>query len=107
MMAVERSVDRKRRWRRLGYGKAFFGLLGSLFLIAMPAMAAEFPLAAKQTAVGAVEFSSTHEPDTLRDLGRHYDLGFTQLMAANRGVNPWIPGNGRQIIVPNFYLLPD
>jgi L,D-transpeptidase ErfK/SrfK len=90
-----------------GYAKALFGLLGSLFLIVMPAMAAEFPLAAKQTAVGAVEVSSTHEPDTLMDLGRHYDLGFTQLMAANRGVNPWIPGNGRQIIVPNFYLLPD
>ena len=106
-MSVERSVDRKRRWRRLGYGKALFGLLGSLFLIGMPAMAAEFPLAAKQTAVGAVEFSSTHEPDTLMDLGRRYDLGFTQLMAANRGINPWNPGNGRQITVPNFYLLPD
>ncbi len=106
-MAVERSVDRKRRWRRLGYVKTLVGSLGVLFVTVTPAMAAEFPLAAKQTAVGAVEVSSTHELDTLMDLGRHYDLGFTQLMAANRGVNPWNPGNGRQITVPNFYLVPD
>jgi L,D-transpeptidase ErfK/SrfK len=106
-MAVERLVDRKRKWCRLGRGKMLFGTLGSLVLMVMPAMAAEFPLAAKQTAVGAVAVAAAHEPDTLMDLGRQYDLGFTQLMAANHGVNPWIPGNGRQITVPNFYLLPD
>ncbi len=45
--------------------------------------------------------------DTLMDIGRRYDLGFTQLLAANRGVNPWAPGDGQSIRVPSFYLLPD
>jgi L,D-transpeptidase ErfK/SrfK len=85
----------------------FFGWLGTLGVVATPAAAAEFPLAAKQTAVGAVDVYVTHDPDTLMDVGRRYDLGFTQLMAANTGVNPWTPGDGRQITVPSFYLLPD
>jgi L,D-transpeptidase ErfK/SrfK len=110
MMAFERSVDRMRYWRRLDFGKTFVGAFGVLFLFVLPAVAAEFPVAATQTAVGAVEIveiQATQEPDTLMDVSRRYDLGFTQLMAANRGVNPWTPGNGRQITVPNYYLLPD
>jgi L,D-transpeptidase ErfK/SrfK len=106
-MAVAQSMDPLRKRRRPGYGNALSGLLGSLFLIATPAAAAEFPLAAKQTAVGAIETYATHGQDTLMDIGRRYDLGFTQLMAVNRGVNPWVPGNGRRITVPNLYLLPD
>jgi L,D-transpeptidase ErfK/SrfK len=72
-----------------------------------PAWAAEFPLEPKQVAVGATETYATLPADNLMDVGRRYDLGFTQLMAANRGVNPWMPGSGRPITVPNFYLLPD
>ncbi len=106
-MAVGRRVDRHLGGRRLGNGKTLFSVLGSLSLLAMPATAAEFPLAAHETAVGAVETYAAQQPDTLMDVGRRYDLGFTQLMAANRGVNPWNPGNGRQITIPAFYLLPD
>jgi L,D-transpeptidase ErfK/SrfK len=104
---VKRSAERTRKLRRLGHGKTLFSLSGALFLTVMPAAAAEFSLAAKQTAVGAIEVQATHELDTLMDVGRRYDLGFTQLIAANRGVNPWTPGDERQITVPNFYLLPD
>ena len=106
-MAGVRPVDRKCNWRGLGNGMPLLGLLAPFFLTVMQAAAAEFPLAANQPAVGAVAVYATHERDTLMDVGRHYDLGFTQLMAANRGVNPWSPGSDRQITVPNFYLLPD
>jgi L,D-transpeptidase ErfK/SrfK len=41
------------------------------------------------------------------DLARSHDLGFTQLMAVNRGVNPWMPGIGKRITLPNLYLLPN
>jgi len=106
-MTAERRVDRRRKWRCLGYATPLFGLFGGLFLIVMSAAAAEFRLAAKQSAVGAIEIDVAHKRDTLMDIGRQYDLGFTQLMAVNRGVNPWSPGNGRRITIPNLYLLPD
>jgi L,D-transpeptidase ErfK/SrfK len=107
MKSIERSADRANEAPRCAYRAMLSLSLGILLLTALPATAAEFPLAAKQTAVGAVESYAVQAQDNLMDVGRQYDLGFTQLMAANQGVNPWLPGKGRQITVPNFYLLPD
>lgn len=76
-------------------------------LLVTPATAADFVLASDQRAVGEVGYYATHHQDTLLDLARTYDLGFTQLMAANRGIDPWLPGVGRPIVLPDFYLLPD
>ena len=73
----------------------------------VPASAADYVLATGQSAVGEVGYVVTRYEDTLPDIARIYDLGFTQLMAANRGVDPWLPGAGRRIALPNFYLLPD
>jgi len=95
------------RRRRTGSGRILVGLLGAIFPLLTPALAAEFPLEPKQMAVGATETYATLQADNLMDVGRRYDLGFTQLMAANRGVNPWMPGTGHKITVPTFYLLPD
>jgi len=81
----------------------------ALFLLsfAAPAIAADFPLSAHESAVGAVTTYETRAGDTLMDIARSNDLGFTQLMAVNRGVNPWFPGVGTHIVIPNFYLLPN
>jgi L,D-transpeptidase ErfK/SrfK len=46
-----------------------------------------------------------HE-DTLLDIARENGLGFVELVAANPGVDPWIPGAGRAIILPSAHLLP-
>ena len=100
-MAIERS-----RWVCASIS-ATLGLSAVLLLAAGPARAADFPLAPQATAVGAVESYVAEPGDTLMDIGRRHDLGFTQLTAVNRGVNPWAPGVGRRISIPNFYLLPD
>ena len=83
------------------------GLFGATVgLLVTPAIAAEFTLASDQRAVGEVGYYTTQRQDTLLDLARSHDLGFTQLMAANPGVDPWLPGAGR-VTLPTFYLLPD
>lgn len=74
---------------------------------AQPAVAAEFSLDSDSGAVGAVATYVTGPSDNLLDLARRYDLGYTQLVAANPGVDPWRPGAGRRITIPSFYLLPD
>src|SRR5579864_1096600 len=71
-----------------------------------PALGADYPLASGTTAVGAVARYRANGADTLLDVARRYDLGYTQLIAANRGVDPWFPGTG-PILLPSFYLLPD
>jgi len=76
-------------------------------LLVAPATAADFTLASDQQAIGEVGHYTTHSQDTLLDLARSDDLGFTQFMAANRGIDPWLPGAGRLVTLPDFYLLPD
>jgi L,D-transpeptidase ErfK/SrfK len=66
-----------------------------------------FSLDPGQAAVGASAVYLTRQEDTLLDVARRYDLGYTQLMAANPGIDPWLPGAGRRIALPSRYLLPD
>jgi L,D-transpeptidase ErfK/SrfK len=80
---------------------------GFVIALAAPAIAAEFPLGHGQTGVGAVGAYEAQTSDNLLDLARHYDLGYVDFIAANPGVDPWSPGAGQRIVIPNLYILPD
>lgn len=71
------------------------------------AAAHEFPLKPGQTAVGAIGEYTTKASDTLLDVARNNDLGYTQLVIDNPGINPWLPGDGKKVVLPDFYLLPN
>ena len=45
--------------------------------------------------------------DTLLDIARTYDLGYVEIRAANPGVDPWLPGGGREIVLPTQHVLPN
>ncbi|HEY1506684.1 MAG TPA: L,D-transpeptidase family protein [Stellaceae bacterium] len=89
--------------------KIVFASLVSVVALAaaLPAAAMEFPLAKGQVAVGGVDNASTKSQDTMLDLARQYDDGYVDFMAANPGVNPWLPGDGKTVTVPNFFIIPD
>ena len=66
-----------------------------------------YPLANKDdTLVGQDQTIETVYEDTLYDLARKYSLGSEELIRVNPGVDPWIPGAGKQIIVPGRHILP-
>lgn len=44
--------------------------------------------------------------DTLYDLARKYSLGSEELIRVNPGIDPWLPGAGKTIIVPGRHILP-
>jgi L,D-transpeptidase ErfK/SrfK len=48
----------------------------------------------------------TKYQDTLLDLARAHDLGFVEMIAANPGVDPWVPGDGTEIVLPTEHILP-
>jgi L,D-transpeptidase ErfK/SrfK len=81
--------------------------LASCLALALPASAMEFPLEKGQVAVGAVDTVVAKDDDTMLDLARQFDDGYVDFMAANPGVNPWHPGDGKTIAIPNFFILPD
>jgi L,D-transpeptidase ErfK/SrfK len=80
-------------------------LVLTLSLVAPPALATEYPLGFGKIVIG--ELDVTRPGDVLLDVARAYDLGFTQLMAANRGVDPWLPRPGTRVTVATRYILPD
>jgi len=87
---------------------AFVSLVSALALAAaLPAGAMEFPLAKGQVAVGATDTATVKDNDTMLDLARQFDDGYVDFMAANPGINPWRPGDGKTIAVPNLFILPD
>lgn len=44
--------------------------------------------------------------DTLISLARSNDLGYVEIIAANRGIDPWLPGEGTELILPTSFILP-
>jgi len=78
-----------------------------LFCLVARAAATEFPLTAQDKAIGTVSSYEVRPSDTLMDVARSLDLGFTQLMVVNMGINPWLPPPGTRITAPDFYLLPN
>ena len=44
--------------------------------------------------------------DTLPDIARRFNLGYEEIVRANPGVDPWLPGEGREIVVPTQFVLP-
>lgn len=56
--------------------------------------------------VGRIRFHRIRGDETLLDLTRRYDLGYVELVAANPGVDPWVPGVGTRILLPMAHTLP-
>jgi L,D-transpeptidase ErfK/SrfK len=82
-----------------------------LAILLVPASAslwgATFPLAgADDDLVGEVATTIATREDTLIELARHNDLGYTEIVAANPGVDPWLPGAGTQVVLPTQFILP-
>lgn len=57
--------------------------------------------------VGRMDIHVTDYEDTFIDLARNNNLGFVELRAANPGVDPWLPGEDVELILPTRHLLPD
>jgi len=57
--------------------------------------------------IGRMESYRTRYEDTLHEIARRFDLGYVELVAANPGIDPWLPGEGTELILPTAHLLPD
>jgi len=51
-------------------------------------------------------YRATHE-DTLLDVARRFSLGYVEIVAANPDTDPWIPGEGTNVVLPTVHLPPD
>ncbi|MFO1467314.1 MAG: L,D-transpeptidase family protein [Steroidobacteraceae bacterium] len=56
--------------------------------------------------VGYVQKTVVGKDDTLPDIARRFDVGYEEILLANPGVDPWLPGAGREVVVPTRFVLP-
>src|ERR1043165_758909 len=57
--------------------------------------------------VGETQVTKVQGEDTFSDIARRFNLGYEELVRANPGVDPWLPGEGREIVLPTQYILPE
>lgn len=66
-----------------------------------------FKLQEGQDVIGEIQITRSTKDDTLSDIARRFNLGYEELVRANPGVDPWVPGEGREIILPTQFVLPN
>src|SRR5262245_19430214 len=70
--------------------------------------AATYPLpSGEDTVIGETQYVIARHEDTLLDLGRRYSVGYEEIVAANPGVEAWLPGEGSRVLIPSRYILPE
>lgn len=57
--------------------------------------------------IGTLQTTRTRYEDTLTDVARLYNLGYEEIVLANPSVDPWLPGEGTQVLLPTSFVLPD
>lgn len=72
-----------------------------------PVATFKFELDPKDDLVGHLEATHTTKDDTLVDIARLFDLGYEEISRANPGVDMWLPGTGRKVVLPTEFVLPD
>jgi L,D-transpeptidase ErfK/SrfK len=93
-----------KRLRRRGFRPAAALCLA---VVLIPAVAAG---AGFLDAYGGIRETTSYRAtydDTLLDVARRFKLGYVEIVAANPGTDPWIPGEGTNVVLPTVHLLPD
>lgn len=66
-----------------------------------------FLLAPDTDVVGHVQVTVARHEDTLPDIARRFNVGYEEILRANPGVDPWLPGVGTRVVLPTRFVLPD
>jgi L,D-transpeptidase ErfK/SrfK len=62
--------------------------------------------APREDVIGVPAVYVTQESDTLLDVARSFNLGYVEIRAANPGIDPWLPGEGKVLVLPTWQVLP-
>ncbi|CBL47163.1 Hypothetical protein HDN1F_35800 [gamma proteobacterium HdN1] len=74
----------------------------------MPESMHEFVLESPdQQVIGELQTIRAHRDDTFPDIARRFNVGYEELVTANPGIDPWLPGEGTRILIPSQWILPN
>ncbi len=76
--------------------------------ISSSVLAAAYDLPSEESSiVGRTQYHQVEKGETLAQIAKQYDVGFLSLMAANKGVDPFLPTDGYVLTIPTQIILPN
>lgn len=66
----------------------------------------DLPPAGERLVGEPLQITTVYE-DTLIEIARRYNLGYREILLANPGVDPWLPGENTTVLLPTQFILPD
>jgi L,D-transpeptidase ErfK/SrfK len=82
----------------------------ALLILSLPNFAgasAAYSYDLQEDVIGKVNSYRVRDNESLYEIARTYKTGLNELVAANPGVDPYVPGKGTQLILPTSWILPD
>jgi L,D-transpeptidase ErfK/SrfK len=65
-----------------------------------------FSVAKDEGIVGSLGVIELQRGDVLPDISRHFGLGYDEIVAANPGLDPWLPDANSRVLIPAQFVLP-
>jgi len=59
------------------------------------------------TVIGSPHTYIVQKEDTLLDIARNFDLGFSEIQLLYKDLDPWVPPEGMEFTIPTFWILPE
>jgi L,D-transpeptidase ErfK/SrfK len=59
------------------------------------------------TVIGAPRDYIVQKDDTLLDIARNFNLGFSEIQMPYKDIDPWVPPEGLKLMIPTFWVLPE
>lgn len=83
-------------------------LLLALFSFSSSAAAATYPMPpAGEQVIGELQQVRANSSETLIDISLRHGLGYEAIIAANPGIDPWLPQQDALVTLPTQFILPD
>ena len=59
------------------------------------------------TVIGSPHTYIVQKEETLLDIARNFDLGFSEIQLLYKDFDPWVPPEGMELTIPTYWILPE
>ncbi len=106
------NVARVLRWAAVGALSAVLPLAAladpePLGMQAQPRELPAYAIAPASWLIGTATSLVPRQGETFLEIGEQFDLGYNEVIAANRNSDPWIPKREEPLVIPSRWLVPD
>ncbi|MEW6584191.1 MAG: L,D-transpeptidase family protein [Nitrospirota bacterium] len=81
--------------------------LFSIFISPQPAVPDVYRFSDDATLIGSVKSYALRKDESLIELARRFGIGYNEIVDANPGLDPFVPGAGKSVTISTAWILPE